>query len=27
VIAFGLLLVFLAVRPQGLLPERSADRA
>lgn len=27
VIAFSLLLVFLAVRPQGLLPERSADRA
>lgn len=27
VIAFGLLLVFLAVRPQGLLPERHADRA
>jgi branched-chain amino acid transport system permease protein len=27
VIAFGLLLVFLALRPQGLLPERSADRA
>lgn len=27
VIAFGLLLLFLAVRPQGLLPERSADRA
>ncbi len=27
VIAFGLLLVFLAVRPQGLLPERNADRA
>lgn len=26
-IAFGLLLVFLAVRPQGLLPERHADRA
>jgi len=27
VIAFTLLLVFLAVRPQGLLPERHADRA
>jgi branched-chain amino acid transport system permease protein len=27
VIAFGLLLLFLAVRPQGLLPERHADRA
>ncbi len=27
VIAFGMLLVFLAVRPQGLLPERHADRA
>lgn len=27
VIAFSLLLVFLAVRPQGLLPERNADRA
>lgn len=27
VIAFSLLLVFLAVRPQGLLPERHADRA
>ena len=27
VIAFTLLLVFLAVRPQGLLPERNADRA
>ena len=27
VIAFALLLVFLVVRPQGLLPERSADRA
>lgn len=27
VIAFMLLLVFLAVRPQGLIPERSADRA
>jgi branched-chain amino acid transport system permease protein len=27
VIAFSLLLVFLAVRPQGLLPERFADRA
>ena len=27
VIAFVLLLVFLAVRPQGLLPERNADRA
>jgi branched-chain amino acid transport system permease protein len=27
VIAFGLLLLFLAVRPQGLLPERNADRA
>ncbi|BEP39095.1 branched-chain amino acid ABC transporter permease (plasmid) [Variovorax sp. V59] len=26
-IAFGLLLVFLLVRPQGLLPERNADRA
>jgi branched-chain amino acid transport system permease protein len=26
-IAFGLLLVFLLVRPQGLLPERHADRA
>jgi branched-chain amino acid transport system permease protein len=26
-IAFVLLLAFLAVRPQGLLPERSADRA
>lgn len=26
-IAFVLLLVFLAVRPQGLLPERTADRA
>jgi branched-chain amino acid transport system permease protein len=26
-IAFALLLVFLAVRPQGILPERSADRA
>ncbi|VTU38302.1 LIV-I protein H [Variovorax sp. PBL-H6] len=26
-IAFVLLLVFLAVRPQGLLPERQADRA
>jgi branched-chain amino acid transport system permease protein len=27
VIAFVLLLLFLAVRPQGLIPERSADRA
>jgi branched-chain amino acid transport system permease protein len=27
VIAFLLLLLFLAVRPQGLVPERSADRA
>jgi branched-chain amino acid transport system permease protein len=27
VIAFVLLLLFLAVRPQGLLPERNADRA
>ena len=27
VIAFSLLLIFLAVRPQGLLPERHADRA
>jgi branched-chain amino acid transport system permease protein len=27
VIAFVLLLVFLAFRPQGLLPERNADRA
>jgi len=27
VIAFALLLLFLAVRPQGLLPERHADRA
>lgn len=27
VIAFCLLLLFLAARPQGLLPERSADRA
>ena len=27
VIAFSLLLMFLAVRPQGLLPERHADRA
>lgn len=27
VIAFLLLLLFLAVRPQGLIPERSADRA
>lgn len=27
VIAFSLLLLFLAVRPQGLLPERHADRA
>jgi branched-chain amino acid transport system permease protein len=27
VIAFVLLLAFLALRPQGLLPERSADRA
>lgn len=27
VIAFGLLLLFLAVRPQGLVPERNADRA
>lgn len=27
VIAFSLLLLFLALRPQGLLPERSADRA
>ena len=26
-IAFGVLLVFLLVRPQGLLPERNADRA
>lgn len=26
-LAFGLLLVFLLVRPQGLLPERHADRA
>lgn len=26
-IAFGLLLAFLLVRPQGILPERSADRA
>lgn len=27
VIAFSLLLLFLAIRPQGLIPERSADRA
>jgi branched-chain amino acid transport system permease protein len=27
VIAFVLLLLFLAIRPQGLLPERNADRA
>jgi len=26
-ISFVLLLVFLAVRPQGILPERTADRA
>jgi len=26
-LAFGLLLIFLLVRPQGLLPERNADRA
>ena len=27
VIAFVMLLAFLAVRPQGLIPERNADRA
>ena len=26
-IAFGVLLIFLLLRPQGILPERNADRA